>query len=156
MPFNSSQEAENRLGNPAPLTSDEIRDLFPWMNQVGQTAMRRLELQNLRALQNFEQSSSTLTKWLIGLTVVLVVLTIVIARYTVVLARKEPSAGEHQSTSQVSAKKTLGPWKAKFTIPGSEQSMFISFGLRRYCFRKGQFVQHFQYSHNGLQQRFAD
>jgi len=119
MPFNSSQEAENRLGNPAPLTSDEIRDLFPWMNQVGQTAMRRLELQNLRALQNFEQSSSTLTKWLIGLTVVLVVLTIVIARYTVVLARKEPSAGEHQSTSQVLAKKTLGPWKAKFTIPGS-------------------------------------
>jgi hypothetical protein len=91
MPFNSWQEAENRLGNPAPLTSEEIRDLFPWMNLVGETAMRRLVLQDLRALQNFERSSSRLTKWLIALTVALVILTIVITCYTVVLARKEPS-----------------------------------------------------------------
>ncbi len=120
MPFNSSQEAENRLGNPAPLTSDEIRDLFPWMNQVSQVAMRRLTLQSLQAVQKFEDSSRKLTKWLIGLTVVLVILTIVIAFYTIVLARKESSVAEHQViSSQASAKKTLGPWKAKFTIPGS-------------------------------------
>src|SRR5258708_2126687 len=123
MPFNSWQEAEQRLGNPAPLTSDEIRDLFPWMNLVSETGMRRLNahlaLQNLEAVQKFEQSSSNLTKWLIWLTVVLVILTIVIACYTVVLARKETFAGKHQSTSQDSAKKTIGPWKAKFGIPGS-------------------------------------
>lgn len=119
MPFNSWQEAEQRLGNPAPLTSEEIRDLFPLMNQVGETAMRRLVLQNLRALQDFERSSRKLTISLVVLTVILVVLTIVIARYTVVLAHKQSSVGQHQSTFQDSAKKTLGPWKAKFSIPGS-------------------------------------
>jgi hypothetical protein len=91
MPINSRQEAEDRLANPTLLTSEEIRDLFPWMNQVGETAMRRLVLQDLRALQNFERSSSKLTRWLIWLTAVLVVLTILIAFYTFVLARKEPS-----------------------------------------------------------------
>jgi hypothetical protein len=98
MPFNSWQEAENRLGNPAPLTSEEIRDLFPHLNQISETGMRRLNahlaLKNLEAVQKFEQSSSRLTRWLIGLTFVLVVLTIVIACYTVVLARKESSPAE--------------------------------------------------------------
>jgi hypothetical protein len=87
MTFKSSQDAEKRLADPKPFSSEEISDLFEHMNQVGETAMRRLVLQDLRALQNFEQSSRKLTKWLIGLTVVLVVLTIVIAFYTVVLAR---------------------------------------------------------------------
>ena len=41
---------------------------------------------NLEAVQEFEKSSSRLTRWLIGLTVALVVLTVVIAAYTVVLA----------------------------------------------------------------------
>jgi hypothetical protein len=110
MPFNSWQEAEARLGNPAPLTSEEIGDLFPWMNLVGETAMRRLVLQDLRALQNFEKSSGRLAKVLIGLTVVLVVLTIVIARYTVVLARKEPSISDvkqlEERTRQLEAERT--------------------------------------------------
>ena len=101
MPFKSWQEAETRLGNPAPLTSDEIRDLFPWMNLVGETAMRRLVLQDLRALQNFEGSSIKLTKWLIWLTAVLVLLTIVIACYTVVLARKESLAESHQRFTHI-------------------------------------------------------
>ena len=46
-----------------------------------------LSLQNIEAVQKFEKSSSRLTWWLIGLTVVLVVLTVVTAAYTVVLAR---------------------------------------------------------------------
>jgi len=119
MAFKSWQDAEKRLADPKPLSSEEISDLFPWMNLVGKTAMRRLLLQDLRVLQNFERSSRRLTIVLIGLTVILVALTIVIACYSVVLARKETSAGQHQSTSQNSAKKTLGPWKAKFSIPGS-------------------------------------
>jgi len=92
MPFNSSQEVENRLrSNIAKLTPEEVRDLFPWMNQISETGMRRLNselsLQNIEAVQKFEKSSSRLTWWLIGLTVVLVVLTVVTAAYTVVLAR---------------------------------------------------------------------
>lgn len=122
MPFNSWQEVEDRLKNPASLTSEEIRDLFPWMNQISETGMRRLNahlaLEDLEAVRKFEQSSSKLTQWLIGLTAALVILTIVIALYTVVLARKEPSV-QRQSTSQASTKNTLGPWKAKFSIPGS-------------------------------------
>src|SRR5882762_10922277 len=93
MPFNSSQDVENRLANPAPLTSEEIRDLFPHLNQVSESGMRRLNahlaLENLEAVRRFELSSIKLTKWLIWLTAVLVFLTIVIACYTVVLARKE-------------------------------------------------------------------
>lgn len=123
MAFHSWEEAEKRLENPDPLSSEEIRDLLPYMNQVGETAMRRLTLESLHAVRKFEKSSSKLTKWLIGLTVVLVILTIVIARYTVVLARKETSGGDRQSTSSqsTSAKKMLGPWKAKFSIPGSAE-----------------------------------
>jgi len=93
MPFNSSQDVENRLANPAPLTSEEIRELFPHLNQVSESGMRRLNahlaLENLEAVRRFELSSIKLTKWLIWLTAVLVFLTIVIACYTVVLARKE-------------------------------------------------------------------
>jgi hypothetical protein len=120
MSFKSLQEAETRLADPKPLSSKEIFGLFEHMNQLSETAMRRLTLQHLQALQKFEQSSSKLTKWLIWLTVILVILTIVIACYTVVLARKETSVAGHQpASSEASAKKTLGPWKAKFTIPGS-------------------------------------
>ncbi|SRR5713226_4268373 len=110
MPFNSWQEAEQRLAKPDPLSSEEIRDLFPWMNLVGRTAMRRLILQNLGAVQKFEQSSRRLTIWLIVLTVILVVLTIVIARYTVVLARKEPLISDvkqlEERTRQLEAERT--------------------------------------------------
>jgi hypothetical protein len=123
MLFKSSQDVERRLADPALLTAQEVGDLFEWMNQISETGMRRLNsqlaLQNLDAVQKFEKISTKLTKWLIGLTAVLVVLTIVIACYTVVLARKESPAIERQSASRASTKKTLGPWKAKFTIPGS-------------------------------------
>jgi len=53
--------------------------------------MRRLEaelaLQNIRAIQEFDQISRKLTRWLIVLTCVLVVLTAVITRFTIVLAQ---------------------------------------------------------------------
>ncbi|SRR5258705_368704 len=131
MPFKSSQDAEDRLKDTTPLSSEEIRDLFPHMNQILVTGMRRLNahlaLKNLDAVQRFEQSSSKLTKWLIWLTGILVVLTIVIACYTVVLARREPS--------QASTKKTLGPWKAKLAIPGSallpEQNPIVKCSLAK-------------------------
>lgn len=92
MPFNSSQEVENRLRtNTAKLEPGEVRDLMPWMNQISEAGMRRLKselsLRNLEAVQQFEKSSSQLTWVIIGLTGVLVILTVVIAVYTAVLAR---------------------------------------------------------------------
>ncbi len=113
MPFNSSQDVETRLADPKPLTPEEIRDLFPWMNQILETGIRRLNaqlaLQNLEAVRKFEQSSSKLTKWLIGFTVVLVILTIAITFYTVVLSRKEPSLAEnHQRFTHTEATSIRG------------------------------------------------
>lgn len=92
MPFNSSQAAETRLREPPKLTAQEVRDLFPYMNQLSITGERRLTaelaLQNIEAVQQFEVSSSRLTKWLVWLTVALVILTVVITFFTIVLARK--------------------------------------------------------------------
>lgn len=89
MPFNSNSEMEARLKNPAKLSSREVRDLIPFMNQISETGMRRLNvelsLQNLEAVQKFEKSSSTLTWWLIGLTGALVLLTIAVVFYSYVL-----------------------------------------------------------------------
>jgi hypothetical protein len=93
MAFNSSQAAETTLKDPAKLAPQEVRDLIPHMNQISETGMRRLNaelaLQDLEAVQQFEKSSSRLTQWLIGLTVVLLILTGVIAWYSYVLVRAE-------------------------------------------------------------------
>jgi hypothetical protein len=109
MPFKSSQDVETRLADSEPLSSEEIRDLFPWMNQISETGMRRLNaqlaLQNLEAVRKFERSSSKLTIVLIGLTVVLLILTIVIAYYTVVLSR---SAESHQRFTHTEATSIRG------------------------------------------------
>jgi hypothetical protein len=74
------------------------------MNQISEGAMRRLDselaLQNLEAVQEFEKSSSRLTLWLLGLTVVLTVLTVVIAFYTVALARTPHPYGRFQGFAQ--------------------------------------------------------
>jgi hypothetical protein len=98
--------------------------------------MRRLNahlaLGNLEATRKFERSSSNLTIVLIVLTVVLVVLTAAIAWYTVVLARKDSPVAERQAAS---VKKSLGPWKAKLTIPGSallpEQNSIVKCSLSK-------------------------
>lgn len=89
--FNSYQQVEARLLEADKLTPEEVRALVPWMRQISEGGMRRLnvelDLQNLEAIQNFEKSSSRLTWGLIMLSVVLVVLTLVIAFYTILLAR---------------------------------------------------------------------
>jgi hypothetical protein len=92
MPFKSWQDAEARLREPEKLKPPEVRDLFPYMNQLSITGERRLTaelaLQNIQAVEQFEASSSRLTKWLLYLTVALVVLTAVVTCFTIVLARK--------------------------------------------------------------------
>jgi len=105
MPFNSSQEVENRMRtDTTKLTSVEVRNLIPWMNQISEVGMRRLNselaLQNLEAVQKFEKSSSRLTWWLVGLTVGLFILTVVITFYTVVLARTPHPYGRFQGFTQ--------------------------------------------------------
>src|ERR1700693_4441686 len=86
MPFRSNQEVEQRLLDPSRLEPREIRDLIEWMGQISERGMRRLNielsLQNLDAVQRFEHSSSSLTKWLIGLTIALVILLVVVAGST--------------------------------------------------------------------------
>lgn len=60
---------------------------------ISEAGMRRLSaelmLQNLEGVQQFETSSSRLTRWLLALTVVLVGLTLVLVILTVVLALKK-------------------------------------------------------------------
>jgi hypothetical protein len=91
MPFPTVQDAETRLSNPGELTPPEVRELMPWMRQISEGGMHRLNveqnLQNLKAIQKFGESSSKLTRWLIALAVVLVILTGVIASYTFVLVK---------------------------------------------------------------------
>lgn len=91
MPFNSEFEVEARLRDPANLTSQEVRDLMPWVYQISTVGERRLTaelaLSNLEAVQRFERSSSKVTKCLVWVTVALVLLTVAIVYYTFVLAR---------------------------------------------------------------------
>lgn len=145
MPFSGLQDIENRLGDPTPLTPQEIRELLPWMNQIGESAMRRLNaqfaLQSLEAVQKFEHSTGRLTKWLTGLTVLLVVLTIVTLYGVFAPAHFEKAAREPSGTQEsqgaampiLSGKRTLGPWNLKFGIPGSadvpEKSPMIKFSF---------------------------
>jgi hypothetical protein len=126
MPVNSPQEAEARLRDPAKLAPQQVRDLIPYMNQISEAGMRRLNaelaLQNLEAVQQFENSSSKLTRWVVWLTVVLLILTGVIVWYSRVLARAEKKAAvpsQSNAAPQAAAKHILGPWQAKLTVPGT-------------------------------------
>lgn len=87
--FDSPLDADRRLGDPSPLTPDDIRRLMPVMSHISESSLRRLNaelaLQNLEAVQAFERSSSKLTRWLIWLTGALAVLTAVVTVYTVLL-----------------------------------------------------------------------
>lgn len=145
MPFNGLSEVENRLSDPTPLTPQDIRELLPWMNQIGESGMRRLNaqlaLQSLEAVQKFEHSTGRLTKWLTGLTVLLVVLTIVTLYGVFVPVHLEKTVGEPSGAKEAqgpgepvtSGKRTLGPWNVKFSIPGSadvpEKSPVIKFSF---------------------------
>lgn len=133
MPFSSLHEVENRLGDPTPLTPQEIRELLPWTNQIGEPGIRRLTaqlaLQSHEAVQKFERSSGRLTKWLIALTLVVAVLAIMVGYASFVLAHLDStghaSSGAQESQSAATpiafGKKSLGPWKVKFTLPGSAE-----------------------------------
>ena len=134
MAFNSLDEVENRLGNPAALTAQEVRELLPWMNQITEAGMRRLHAQlalhNLEAAQKFEQTSGRLTKSLLALVAVLVLLAVALG-YSILIfvpghsekAAKESPGGSEQSEAlrAPSGKKTLGPWKVKLSLPGSAE-----------------------------------
>ena len=131
MPFRSLQEVENRLGDPTPLNPQEVRELQPWMNQIGEPGMRRLHvqlaMQSLEAVQKVSHSTSRLTKWLVALTVVLAVLTILTVYGFFTPAQFEKAAREPSGTQEsqgatmpiLSGKRNLGPWNVKFGIPGS-------------------------------------
>lgn len=130
MSFSSLHEVENRLGEPTPLTPQEIREFLPWMNQIGEAGVRRLNaqlaLQSHEALQEFERLSSRLTKWLTALSLVLGALTIMVGYGGFLLAHLDrtagPSSGAQESPTPISSsKKSLGPWKVKFGIPGSAE-----------------------------------
>jgi hypothetical protein len=87
MPFASMQEMEERLtSNPSKLNQQELRDLIPWMRQVSEGGMRRLNvelaLQGLETAHQFEKSSRKLTTWLVWLTAGLLALTLVTGYYT--------------------------------------------------------------------------
>jgi len=145
MPFSGLQEVENRLSDPTPLTPQEVRELQPWMHQIGESGMRRLHaqlaLQSLEAAQKFERSTAKMAKWLAGLTVVLVILTIVTLYGVFVPARLEKTTGQPSGAQESqnaaapvsSGKRNLGPWNAKFGIPGSadvpEKSPLIKFSF---------------------------
>jgi hypothetical protein len=50
MPFDSSQAADRRLvADSTKLTQQEVRDLMPWLRQIGEAGMRRLGVE-LRVL----------------------------------------------------------------------------------------------------------
>ena len=81
MAFNSYRDVQARLGNPAPLEEQEIRDLFPWLYQMGAGDVRVLEAQlallNMRAIhetrnaiQRFDKSSTRLSWVLLAMTFV--------------------------------------------------------------------------------------
>ncbi len=131
MAFNSFAAVEARLRDPTKLSPQEVSDLMPWMHNLSVAGERRLTaelaLQNLEAVQKFEKSSSRLTSWLIGLTGALLVLTLAVVYYSHLLLRSETKTNEASTASrpetktpQTSASRaTLGPWNAKFSIPGS-------------------------------------
>jgi hypothetical protein len=101
------------------------------MNQIGESGLRRLQvqlaMQSLEGVQKFEHGTTRLRRWLIALTVVLAGLTILTLYGIFVPAHFEKAAREPSGTQEsqgaampiFSGKKTFGPWKVKFGIPGS-------------------------------------
>ena len=145
MPFSSLQEVENRLGDPTPLNPQEVRELLPWMNQLGESGMRRfhaqLALQSFEAVQKFARSTARLTRWLAALTVMLVILTSAAVYDIFIPTHLERAAGQPSPAQDsqgaampiLSGKRNLGPWSVKFGIPGSaevpEKSPMIKFSF---------------------------
>lgn len=84
MEFKAIHDVETRLsGNDAPLTVDEIQAMRLYLKNISGGGLRRiyaeLALQNLAAIQRFDDSSSELTKRLLCLTYVIVGFTVITA-----------------------------------------------------------------------------
>jgi len=108
LPFKSTQDVEYRLNQDAtPLTDQEIQDLYPWMQQLGTGAIRRLEaelsLRNIQAVRQFDKSSGRIGKWSLWLNVALFILTIV-AVWIAIRSYREAkrSSAEQQATLESS------------------------------------------------------
>lgn len=96
MPFGSDLEVQNRLQNSAPLTRQEVADMFQWLRTLGEGHIRivwahlaLLTMQsmddNKEAIRTFDNSSTKLTKRIYWLTWALVGLTVVLAVFTILL-----------------------------------------------------------------------
>lgn len=91
----SSPSGSPSLSQKEPLTDEDILWFIEHADtQVG-SQMRghaqyvaRFALEQIRAVKAFERSSSTLTKWLVGLTGALLVLTAALTYFTIILARR--------------------------------------------------------------------
>ena len=89
-----------RLKDARSLTFGDFREMLDWLKKTYEIrAIDMLQLrvaiqldqtltETRRAIERFDSSSRTLTRWLIGLTIVLVILTIVIAAFTILLWRR--------------------------------------------------------------------
>lgn len=99
MPFTSELEVQNRLQNPAPLTRQEVADMFPYLRRLGEGHIRivwaHLALltmqamdENKEAIERFDESSTKLTKRIYWLTWALVGLTVVLSVFTILLWRR--------------------------------------------------------------------
>jgi hypothetical protein len=101
MPFKDLRDAEVRLTDSAKLKPEEVRDLMPYLPNLSVAAGKRLAaelaLQNLEAVQQFERSSSRLTRWLIAFTGILVILTAALVYYSYALAQAEKNQSDRQS-----------------------------------------------------------
>lgn len=122
MSFKDLSAVEARLLNDSTeLRPEEVRDLLPHMPNLSVAGERRLNaelsLQNLQAVQQFEKSSSELTRWLIGLTAALVLLTFAVVYFSYVLAQAGKKIEPRSQTT--ASKKTLGPWQAKLKMPST-------------------------------------
>jgi hypothetical protein len=87
MPFATIVDAESRLKEPSPLSAQEVRDLMPYMGILSGGAVRRLEaelaLQNIQAVQQFNTSSSRMTRWMLWLTIAIAVMTAIMTIFYV-------------------------------------------------------------------------
>jgi len=68
MAFKRFQDVDARLGDPKPLTQEEARDAIPFMRHISAGSLQRytaeVSLMNVKAVQDFDRSSSRLAMWM--------------------------------------------------------------------------------------------
>ena len=69
--FHSGDEVNERLLDAKPLADEEIIAALPWLNWLRETPRQRLQIESTRlntmAIQEFNQGSTRLTKWMMAL-----------------------------------------------------------------------------------------